>query len=250
MFRFTMRRGGALSFRYRGLLSPPRAARSVFRRILRPFRGVRQSFRMLRRVAKNPTRYKHIIDSEFARIQDLFKSINESVLDTNYQVFYQVTGMALTRWAFVEQELVILFSILLQAKPTKAGLILYSTINFNNWLTMIDELFLMEKQFSSFLPRWREIAKKIRSHKDNRDRLAHHPAVPVEEADMDNPNVVSKPPRLDVRLKQKQFKPLSSSEVFDLSQALRSIRGDLEKLTDEMLEHASQEKYRAPNQHQ
>jgi hypothetical protein len=53
---------------------------------------------------------------------------------------------------------------------------MYSIINFNVWLSIIDELLLLDTRYSKTKSKWNGISSKLRGLKDTRDRLAHHTA--------------------------------------------------------------------------
>jgi hypothetical protein len=137
-------------------------------------------------------------------------------------------GQALTTWATLEELLVCLFAILLKIPPEKAGLVMYSIINFNVWLTLIDELFSQDKDLSEFKSRWNKISSRIRAIKDNRDRIAHHSAQMERkgEGDLIHYSYLV-PSDLDTRSKTLKFKPMGSDEILSFSETVQDISVDL-----------------------
>jgi hypothetical protein len=60
---------------------------------------------------------------------------------------FSAVGHALSNWAQMEAGLVAMTAALLTTTPDKAGVVMYSVINFNAWLGIIDELFAVEPVF-------------------------------------------------------------------------------------------------------
>ena len=56
---------------------------------------------------------------------------------------YTRVGQAISFWASMETRLVTIAALLLGTSEQKAGLLMYSIMNFNVWLIIIDELFSM-----------------------------------------------------------------------------------------------------------
>jgi hypothetical protein len=74
--------------------------------------------------------------------------------------------------------LVHIVSWLLDSETKKVGLVLYSINNFHTWLSIIDELFAMDPNFSPLRSDWIKIAERLRKLNDVRVRLAHHALEP------------------------------------------------------------------------
>ena len=89
------------------------------------------------------------------------------------QWLYTVVGQALSSWAMVEEDLVVIATMLLRVDVSKAGVIFYSIINFNIWLSIIGELFRMDEDFGKLIPSWNKISHELRALKNTRDNLAH-----------------------------------------------------------------------------
>jgi hypothetical protein len=128
----------------------------------------------------------------------------------------------------MEEAIVLIVHILLGAPTPKVGLIMYSIINFNVWLTIVDELFVLEPSMSSFKPRWNKLSARIRPIKDMRDRLAHE-AAHVGEAE-----AVLRPSEFDVRPKTTKYQPLTIMEISDFSSKTADIGNEIVQLVKDM----------------
>jgi hypothetical protein len=159
---------------------------------------------------------------------------------SDQDLFHRVAGHALTAWAKMEENLVMLVAVLLLVRSSKAGLILYSIMNFNTWLTIIDELFILEPRYIQFKPRWDKICASLRRNKDYRDRLAHHP-IDRESNDDIKGKATSRPSRFDVRRKPQSFRPLTVDQVIQFSERIITITDELQDLLDEMIEYVGSE---------
>jgi hypothetical protein len=146
-----------------------------------------------------------------------------------YAVFTSV-GQALSIWARMEEMLVAIAGLLLDTRFTKAGAVLYSIINFNVWLSLIDELFVLEPNYNAHKPRWNKISERLRGLKDTRDRLAHHTAY-----FRDIGGTALRPGRLDTRRKSLKYQPLDfeqiSTFIISVSDALQDLAELLNAMT-------------------
>ncbi len=215
----------------------------VFSAVMNWFRIAGRASRMVKRVVKEPDAL-NVIKSELDTLVVRLSA-------TDQDIFLRAAGGALTAWAKMEEQLVLLLAVLLGIRATKAGIILYSIINFNVWLSIIDELFSLDSPYSQFEPRWNKLHARLRKDKDNRDRLAHHPIY----RETDKSQAMSRPSRFDVRQKSKSFRPLSIDQVIDFRARIIRIAEDLASLIEEMLTAAeaaatSPEKFVEPNPHQ
>jgi len=126
--------------------------------------------------------------------------------------------------------------MLLRTKPEKAGLILYSTINFSVWINIIDELFAIDEIYLPIKPKWNNLAARMRRVKDDRDRIAHHG---VQKPDIPSSTIgqtVLQSPEMDVRQKSLKSKPMSNHDVLDFVETVNHINRDLVNLANEMAE--------------
>jgi hypothetical protein len=83
-------------------------------------------------------------------------------------------GQALSVWARMEEALVGVACVLLETKIEKAGIVMYSILNFNVWTSIIDELFTVDKRFDALVPKWRKIITQLGPLQKMRNNLAHH----------------------------------------------------------------------------
>jgi hypothetical protein len=171
------------------------------------------------------------------RLRELEKELTTSaaaISEADERILYTTIGMALTTWARMEEALVLLVEILLRSRPGKAGLIMYSIINFNVWLTLITDLYELEPRLIAFKPRWNKISERIRRIKDLRDRLAHESAESAATR-LTPSETVLRPSDFDVRQKSKSFKPLAVPEITAFSEQVGAITKDVIALNRDML---------------
>ncbi|WP_146006626.1 hypothetical protein [Bradyrhizobium forestalis] len=93
------------------------------------------------------------------------------------RAIFTAIGIALSGFARLEENLVTVAATLLGVNKRKVGLILYSIINFQTWLSIIDQLFAEDEIYGALAPQWTKISSGIRAIKDDRDRFAHHSAL-------------------------------------------------------------------------
>ncbi|MEH2471912.1 hypothetical protein V1281_006900 [Nitrobacteraceae bacterium AZCC 2161] len=162
--------------------------------------------------------------------------------------FFRCVGIALTQWMSTEQQLAIIFSILLRTTPERAGVILYSITNFNVWLSIIDELFSSDKDLEVLKKRWNKFNERMRSLKDTRDRLAHHTAV---SSDHDHAArlfeiTVLRPSPFDTRKKSLKYQPLTFMQVNEFIDTVATLNLDLAFFVDSMFEYIDLEEDASP----
>lgn len=170
---------------------------------------------------------------DLSRLHEEIKSGSKAIAEADKNVMFVNIGQALTAWARMEEVLVMIAHILMGTKADKVGLVMYSIINFNTWLSIIDELYPLESELMKFKPRWNKLSARIRRIKDVRDRLAHEPAYRGEE---DTYPSSLRPSELDVRLKTAKYKPLTGIEINEFSMVVTSITEDLLSLLHDMLD--------------
>jgi hypothetical protein len=121
---------------------------------------------------------------------------------------FRAIGQCITGWAKTESFLVTITAMLLGSGLEKTGLILYSINNFHTWLSIIEELFALDPQFSPLRPDWIAISNRLKKHNDIRVSLAHHALDPgkgfehfVETDNDDLSGIIPtlKPHRTDMR---------------------------------------------------
>jgi len=153
---------------------------------------------------------------------------------------FMVVGHALSAWARMEDSLVAIARMLLVTKFTKAGAVMYSIINFNVWLSLIDELFVLEPHYSSLKSKWNKINEKLRGIKDTRDRLAHHSIYSRDHISATSETSLS-PARFDTRQKSLKYEPLTLEQISAFTHSLAEIIGDLTALMNAIQKLAESE---------
>jgi hypothetical protein len=143
--------------------------------------------------------------------------------------FYRSVGQAISMWASMEDLLVEIAALLLDTSEEKAGLLMYSIINFNVWLNIIDELFSIEPRYQTHKATWTAQSEKLRGMNDTRVRLAHHTAL----NHMDDQAL--RPGRHDTRIKSRKHAPLSEAEITDFITQLLDVDQALFSLRDAIL---------------
>ena len=78
--------------------------------------------------------------TEFDRAE--FDSIARELTEDTYAII----GKSITAWSTTESILVTIATMLLDTRPEKAGLVLYSINNFHTWLSIIEELFAIDHE--------------------------------------------------------------------------------------------------------
>lgn len=143
--------------------------------------------------------------------------------------FYSSIGQAISFWADMESKIVIVCSRLLRSEEKKTGLVLYSIINTNAWLSIVTELFPMDDKCSHIAQSWNKIAERIRSHNDTRVRLAHHSKwfAPADE-------IALRASPYDTRGKWRNSPPLTIDSVMLFTQEVAKIGDDLDNLIERM----------------
>lgn len=161
----------------------------------------------------------------------------ESKLDPPWpyrEVYYTGVGQSISAWANMETTIVRIFALVMHTTDEKAGLVLYSIMNFNTWLAVTSELMALDKKYSEFTDSWNKKAERLRSLNDTRVRLAHHT---VWESDPNDWGV--KPSRLDTRAKAKKYKALSIGDLKDFSDKQEKISIELFDLCETMRAHGA-----------
>jgi hypothetical protein len=156
-----------------------------------------------------------------------FKSTHENAL-------FASVGQALSLWAQMEESLVVIAGLLLRARFTKVGVVMYSIINFNVWLSVIDELFALDSIYGSLKPKWNKINERLRRLKDTRDRLAHHSVHSGAQVRTILGDSALKPGRLDSRRKSLKHEPLDFDQVSAFIASVANVLEDLTALINTM----------------
>lgn len=146
--------------------------------------------------------------------------------------FYAGVGQAISIWASMESKLIEIASHLIGTTNAKAGLILYS-MNFYGWLTLIDELFLLEPKFSQFKESWGDISDKLRGLNDTRVRLAHHTVWDHPDS-LDTDKMALRPGPYDSRSKSKKHAPLVDAEIATFVEKVLNLDKELGNMSIDM----------------
>jgi hypothetical protein len=164
-------------------------------------------------------------DKTVARIEHVQKLLDSS----EQNVLFATVGRALTAWSKMEESMVAMVGLLLRVPTEKAGLMMYSILNFNSWLGILNDLFALDNTLATFQKRWSKISERARKIKDKRDQLAHHSVVM-------NPDSFPaiRPSRFDVRQKTKLQKQLDAHEINEFTEAVIGITVDVQALIDAM----------------
>lgn len=153
---------------------------------------------------------------------------NEEMLEAAF--YFDAVGRGISAWATMEGTLVIVGALLLGISSEKSGIIFYSIINFNAWLSIITELFSTDEAFADAKARWEKIARDLRRLNNTRVRLAHHPY------DIKTKGLLPGP--LDKTKKSANFETLTlddlnyfKNEVREAAHKIRALAKELYDLT-------------------
>jgi hypothetical protein len=171
-----------------------------------------------------------------AEIEEKTKDLFEGSED---RALYLVVGTALTSWATMEESMVIIFSMLLRTDAEKAGLILYSIVNFSVWINIIDELFAIDDLYFPLKPRWNKLVERFRPLKDDRDRIAHHAVRPKREGASKFAETTLRPSGFDIRRKSLKHKPMADDDIMAFTTKVNSLARDLINFAEAMTQQPS-----------
>jgi hypothetical protein len=161
--------------------------------------------------------------------EELERRAHEGLESTKIEeedLLFQMVGQALTTWAHMEETLVLTLALLLRMNGKRAGVLLYSIVNFNTWLSIIHDQFELDPDLNSFQKRWNKISERIKKVKDRRDKIAHH-AVGIKAPALT-------PSELDVRPKSLLQQPMNVRDALELSKAVNAITKDIGALVSDM----------------
>jgi hypothetical protein len=165
---------------------------------------------------------------------------------------YATIGKSITAWSTTESILVTIATMLLDTRPEKAGLVLYSINNFHTWLSIIEELWLsiieelfaIDQQFTLLRPEWIAISNRLRKLNDTRVSLAHHALGPGKgfehfvETDNDDLSGIFptlRPDSSDTRTKSKKHTPIGLEQLSEFMHELATTQRMMATLIDRML---------------
>ena len=150
------------------------------------------------------------------------------------QNLFMEVGRALSTWAYLEEIMVCIVSLLLTNSVNKAGVVMYSIINFGTWLIIISELFPHDELYAHLKPNWDKLTSRLRALKDVRDRLAHHSAFKSEIPAKFFKLTTIAPSPYDVRAKSMRYKPISPLEIGQFIITVTDVAKELAALVNEM----------------
>lgn len=153
--------------------------------------------------------------------------IESKTQSVDREILFSTVGRALTAWSKMEEYLVIMASQMLRVPVEKAGLLMYSILNFGVWLSILHELCDMDETLHPFKKRLGKITERLRRIKDRRDQLAHHSVEMKLKIDS-----VIRPSRFDTRQKSLRQIPMNMQEVVDFTETVLAIADDLAELSD------------------
>jgi len=99
-------------------------------------------------------------------------------------------------------------------------------------------LFELDLELAPFQRRWNKLFERLRAEKDNRDRLAHHYAVPSDVTDNPLGIPIKMASRIDMRAKSKKANPMTIDQVNAFQTRMEAILADLNNLIGDMLKHS------------
>ena len=167
------------------------------------------------------------------RAADLLMS-REEIQQQMDMVFFSAVGKSITKWSEFEGYLVAIVAMLLDTNLEKAGLIFFSINNFHTWLSIIDELFSLEKKFAAQKHEWGAIAQRLKKLNDTRVRLAHHSSI-KKEKEIGGFSVL-KPHEFDTRAKSKKHGPLEIDEILKFDAEIDPLGISVTKLLKTMMD--------------
>jgi hypothetical protein len=182
------------------------------------------------KLAPQPLKEKFVaeIETHDQETGEKWKSLHRQALFTN-------VGLALSQWSGMEDLLVGITSLLLRTyEANKVGVILYSIVNFNVWLGIIEELFLLEPLYTPLKPRWNKLSGRLRSLKETRDRLAHHTIYYGNKATTLAGDTTLRPAQFDIRQKSQKYQPLNHDQISEFIDSVSKAADDLRALLESM----------------
>ena len=119
-------------------------------------------------------------------------------------------------------------------EATKIGIIMYSIVNFNAWLGIIDELFPQEALYFPLKPKWNKINENLKRLNDTRNRLAHHSIYHGANASALAGDTSLRPGRFDARKKTQKYQPMDVDQILKFADSVAGVQEDLTALLNAM----------------
>jgi hypothetical protein len=170
-----------------------------------------------------------------ADIESRIRDSEATRANAEMAALHQAIGSTLTGWAEMEVLLVGIVADLLETPRDRAGVVMYSVLNFHTWLSIISELLPLDDRYSGLIPQWNTIAGKLRGMKDTRDRLAHH-TTHQRPQEMPLKKATLSPARLDLRSKVRKREPLTFHQITEFSHSVSRMIHSLAALSGAMTE--------------
>jgi hypothetical protein len=127
----------------------------------------------------------------------------------------------------MEGDVVDIASHLLGTDAFRTGIVLYS-INFNTWLSVIDELLGFVRHLTPLKSDWGKLAKRLRGLNDTRVRLAHQTNLgQLEHFRSKDGDSILVPHGYDRRSKYRKLPPLNANDIITFSFNVVSIEKEL-----------------------
>jgi hypothetical protein len=168
-------------------------------------------------------------DEQERIIREATKPLSVALKDQAENFYFRV-GQGISHWSRMEGCLIQIASKLLRAPENKVGLVMYSIININIWLQIIDDMFVLDRTYPKSLRTWRRISEVIRSQNAVRVRLAHHSISQEEinvEGELTGFQAYLRPGQFDTRVQSQKFKPLTVLEIIDFILKVNDIHDNL-----------------------
>jgi len=194
-----------------------RSIRGGFQRRLRRFR-LRLIYTRLKLLGRVVTK---LGPEDIAALGGL-EAVGQEFQSMHRQWLFTYVGQALHVWGQMESTLVAISSLLIKTEADKAGVIMYSIINFQVWLQLINELFPLEPKYMPLKPRWDKLAARLRALKDTRDRLGHHVVHTRDDTGLEDGTSL-RPATYDLRSKSQKYQSLSRDSVSDVNTSLAAL---------------------------
>jgi len=156
--------------------------------------------------------------------------------------FYMAVGQGISHWSRMEGRLVQVAARLLRTSEPKAGVVMYSIMNFHIWIQIIDDLFVLDGTYPRSFKMWRKITDRLKGENDIRVRLAHH-SMSQEDVDPGEElraiQAYLRPGSLDTRAKWQKSNPLTMMEIVDFTGRVGENQHKLISLLEQMKKRKS-----------
>ena len=145
------------------------------------------------------------------------------------RLFYACVGQGISSWTRMEERLVQIGARLLRTSHDKAGLVFYSIINFNVWLDILDQLFVLDGTYENSYAKWHTLVSLLRKENDIRARLAHHSLDQEFKIDWERLSLKAflRPAKLDTRTKTRAYEPLETQEIVEFTRRVGDLHDQL-----------------------